>query len=238
VSARHGAVLLTGASGAIGSAVLALLVASDRPVVAVSRRGVDAYAGVEDLRADLLESAGLELVVRRAGSADIDAVVNVAGITGPRVPAWDASAEDWERMSAINVRPVIEVCRAASSAWIAREWAGSIVNMSSPGAVRAHRHRAVYDASRAAVEAYTRALAVDLGPHGIRANAIRPAAVGLSAPEAPMGRGASAPEVAEAMVALLDASAVTGVALDIDGGLLAQLRPAADDRRHELGGVR
>lgn len=230
-----GGVLLTGATGAIGSAVLAALRARGRTVIAVSRRGVGADPGVEDLRADLADPEGLETVARRAAAADVDAVVNVAGITGPRVPAWEATAHEWDVMSAVNVRPVISVCRAAAAGWIARGHAGSIVNMSSPGAVRAHRHRAVYDASRAAVEAYTRALAVDLGPHGIRANAIRPAAVGLSAPEAPLGRGATAHEVAEAVVSLLLVTGVTGVSLDVDGGLLAQLRPAADDTRHESG---
>lgn len=228
-------VLLTGASGAIGSAVMAVLLERSVAVVAVSRRGVAAGAGVTDLRADLSNSRELELVVARAGEADIDAVVNVAGVTGPRVPAWEATPDDWGHMSDINVRPVIAVCQAAAAGWIAREEGGVIVNMSSPGTVRAHRHRAIYDASRAAVEAYTRGIAVDLGPHGIRANSIRPAAVGLTAPEAPLGRGATPREVAEAIVMLLGASAITGIALDVDGGVLAQLRPPTDDQRHESG---
>lgn len=230
-------VLLTGASGQIGGAVLDRLVAEGSSVIAIVRndQGREIVAGrfgdkVEIAVADLGTEEGLALASQLATEAD--ALALCSGITGPRIPVWEIAPEEWDIMAAANVRPVIRLVSAAVGAWIERSHPGTIVTLSSPGVPRAHRHRSVYDASRAAVESFTRATAVDAGRYGIRANGVRPAAVGVEADDTPLRRGVHAAEVADAIRFLLSAqsAAVTGHHLDVDSGLLAALRSPAADR--------
>lgn len=239
MTAKEVDVLVLGAAGLIGSAVVDALAASGRAPLAVDRAEDRPWTaqGVRSAVLDLTAGDGLEEASRLAAASR--SIVVCAGETGPRIPIWEATVDDWDRMQQVNVRPVVALARAAVRAWIDRGHPGSLVTLSSPGAARAHRHRPVYDASRAAVEALTRAIAVDAGPHGIRANAVRPAAVGLAEDETPLGRGATAAEVAAAVVFLLSdgASGVTGHVLDVDAGLLAALRSPSVDRAGDGGGA-
>ncbi|WP_243228847.1 SDR family NAD(P)-dependent oxidoreductase [Microbacterium sp. CIAB417] len=237
-------ILVTGASGQIGGAVVDRLVADGTRITAVvrnerSRESVaDRYGDAVDVHvADLDTEDGLARAERLA--AESDALALCSGTTGPRIPVWEIAPEDWDRMAATNVRPVIRLVCAAVSAWIARSHPGAIVTLSSPGVPRAHRYRSVYDASRAAVESFTRATAVDVGEHGIRVNGVRPAAVGIDAEDTPLRRGVRALEVADGIRFLLssESSAITGHHLDVDAGLLAALRsPAADRAGSESNG--
>jgi len=124
---------------------------------------------------------------------------------------------------------------------MARRRQGSIINMSSGGASRAHRGNAAYDAAKGGVEAFTRALALDLGPYGVRVNALVPGSTNSkNLDEAtlrergkimPLGRVGDVAEMAGPAVFLAsdDASYITGHLLVVDGGLLAQQRSAPVD---------
>jgi NAD(P)-dependent dehydrogenase (short-subunit alcohol dehydrogenase family) len=124
---------------------------------------------------------------------------------------------------------------------MARRRQGSIINMSSGGASRAHRGNAAYDAAKGGVEAFTRALALDLGPYGVRVNALVPGSINSkNLDEAtlrergkimPLGRVGDVAEMAGPAVFLAsdDASYITGHLLVVDGGLLAQQRSAPVD---------
>jgi len=108
---------------------------------------------------------------------------------------------------------------------------GCIIHVSSVGGLRAHRGLAGYDASKGAIDALTRCMALDLGPHGIRVNAVAPGQTRGAAfhklDGVPLGRAAT-PEDIGAAVAFLasDAAAyITGQVLYVDGGLTAQLTP-------------
>ncbi len=117
---------------------------------------------------------------------------------------------------------------------------GSIVHISSVGGLRAHRGLSGYDASKGAMDALTRSMAVDLAPHGIRVNGVAPGAT-LSKPDnprlreveadraryIPLGRFARNEDVAAAVAFLAsDAAAyITGQILYVDGGLTSQLTP-------------
>ncbi|SDS46028.1 SDR family NAD(P)-dependent oxidoreductase [Jiangella sp. DSM 45060] len=219
----RGAVLLTGATGLVGDALAERLRADGWRVVGV---GLDA-GGPDDVVADLADDADLARVERLVGEVpELRAVVTNAGVTGPRRRPQDVTVADWDAAQAINVRPVLALSLAAARRWIAAGEAGAVVTVSSPGATRAHLHRAVYDATKGAVEALTRALAVDLGEHGIRVNAVVPAAVGGDHPDLPLGRGAAPEDVAAAVAFLVsdEARSTTGHCLAVDGGLLAQAR--------------
>ena len=127
---------------------------------------------------------------------------------------------------------------------MAKQGGGSIINMSSGGATRAHRSFTAYDASKGGIEALTRAMALDLGPYGIRVNALMPGSIdtaGLNTEERayrgvniPSGRIGDPFDMTGPALFLAsdDASYVTGDVIKVDGGMLAQQRSATVDIVH------
>ena len=124
---------------------------------------------------------------------------------------------------------------------MAKQGGGSIVNMSSGGATRAHRSFTAYDATKGGIEALTRAMALDLGPYNVRVNALVPGAIdtsGMSPGEralrgenVPLGRIGEPFDMAGAALFLAcdEAAYITGETLRVDGGMLAQQRSATVD---------
>jgi 2-keto-3-deoxy-L-fuconate dehydrogenase len=178
-----------------------------------------------------------EHAVSQALPADLDVLVNVAGI-GSTTSAPQTSLEVWENVFAVNARGTFLTCKHAIPSMV-ESGGGSIVNMASIAGVVGLRNRAAYCASKGAVIAFTRALAVDHVADGIRANAVCPGTVdspwvqalvadageSLDALRArqPIGRLGQPHEIAEAVLYLASDTAafITGTALTIDGGLTA-----------------
>jgi 2-keto-3-deoxy-L-fuconate dehydrogenase len=164
-------------------------------------------------------------------------LANIAGI-GSTTTAPDTPLEVWEDVFSVNARGTFLCCKHAIPGMVERG-GGSIVNMASVAGLVGLRNRAAYCASKGAVIAFTRALAVDHVGDGVRLNAVCPGTVdspwvrrlvedvgeSLDALRArqPMGRLGRTDEIAEAVLYLAsDAAAfVTGTALVIDGGLTA-----------------
>ena len=231
--------LVTGAASGIGEATARLLHAEGAEVVLadLDRERLDGLAAALGDRAtprvlDVREEAE---VARAAG--DLDVLVNVAGI-GSTQDAPGTPIEIWEDVFAVNARGTFLCCKHAIPGMRERG-GGAIVNVSSVAALVGLRNRAAYSASKGAVVALTRALAVDHVADGIRVNAVCPGTVdspwvrrlveeageSLDALRArqPMGRLGTTDEIAEAVAYLAsDAAAfVTGSVLVIDGGLTA-----------------
>ena len=176
---------------------------------------------------------------RRCGRwpRDLDVLANVAGI-GSTTTAPDTPLDVWEDVFAVNARGTFLCCRHAIPGMVERG-GGAIVNMASVAGLIGLRNRAAYCASKGAVIALTRALAVDHVGAGVRVNAVCPGTVdspwvrrlveeageSLDALRArqPMGRLGAPDEIAEAVayLASADAAFVTGTAFVIDGGLTA-----------------
>jgi 2-keto-3-deoxy-L-fuconate dehydrogenase len=231
--------LVTGAGSGIGEAIVRALHAEGASVVLADRNGVAVHA----LASQLGEPAAwIELDVRdeaqvRGAMDGLDVLVNVAGV-GSTTSAPDTPLEVWEDVFAVNARGTFLCCKHAIPD-MARRGGGSIVNIGSVAGLVGLRNRAAYCASKGAVIALTRALAIDHVDDGIRVNAVCPGTVdspwvrrlvedaGESLDELrarqPMGRLGTPQEVAEATLYLASdaASFSTGSALVIDGGLTA-----------------
>jgi 3-oxoacyl-[acyl-carrier protein] reductase len=147
-----------------------------------------------------------------------------------------------------NIGQVFLTTQRAARALAHARKPGSIVNLSSFGADRPHRQHIPYDTSKGGVEAFTRAVAVDLGPWGIRVNAVRPGTIGVAddplwgdrvdvrSANIPLGRVGTPPDVAS-LVAFLgspDSAYITGQSLTVDGGMTIQARPPATEPSEPL----
>jgi NAD(P)-dependent dehydrogenase (short-subunit alcohol dehydrogenase family) len=229
--------LVTGGGSGIGAAVARRLSADGLEVVVT-----DASLAAAETVAAELDARALQLDVRdeqqvSPAMADVDVLINVAGI-GSTTNAPETSLDVWENVFAVNARGTFLCCKHAIPGMAARGH-GSIVNVASVAALVGLRNRAAYSASKGAVVALTRALAIDHVSDGIRVNAVCPGTVdspwvrrlvedsgeSLDAlrKRQPMGRLGTPDEIADAIAYLASerAAFVTGSVLVIDGGLTA-----------------
>ena len=238
--------LITGAGSGIGAATARRFAAEGATVLGADLR----LGAVEGVVRELPCAHAFEVNVsdeqsviallaaarERAGAAP-DVLVNVAGI-GSTTNAPDTPLEVWEQVFAVNARGTFLCCKHALPGMIAAG-GGAIVNVASVAGLIGLRNRAAYCASKGAVIALTRALAVDHVGDGVRVNCICPGTVdspwvrrlveeagedmdALRARQ-PMGRLGTPEEVAEAALYLAGpaGSFATGSALVLDGGLTA-----------------
>jgi 2-keto-3-deoxy-L-fuconate dehydrogenase len=231
--------LVTGAGSGIGEAVARKLHAESADVVLsdVRPEPVEAIAGELGERASAVELDVRDEEAVSGVGRDVDVLVNVAGI-GSTTAAPETPLAVWEDVFAVNARGTFLCCKHALPGMIERG-GGSIVNVASVAGLVGLRNRAAYSASKGAVIALTRALAIDHVSDGVRVNAVCPGTVdspwvrrlveemgeSLEALRARqlMGRLGTTEEVAAAVAYLAsdEASFVTGTAFVIDGGLTA-----------------
>jgi NAD(P)-dependent dehydrogenase (short-subunit alcohol dehydrogenase family) len=240
------AVVIGGTSG-IGRSIALGLALAGADVVATSRSNdsVDAVANeIEELgratlriTTDILSWQSLKDLHDRvvADLGDIDILVNSAGVT-KRVATLECSEEDWDTIMNVNLRGTLYGCQIFGRSMIERG-CGRIINIASLSTFVAFHEVAAYGASKAAVGALTKSLAVEWAQTGVCINAIAPGIVPtelnralLETPRGkellartPMGRfGAAEEMVGTAVYLASDASCfVTGQIIAVDGGYLA-----------------
>lgn len=243
-------ILITGGSRGIGRATAILAgkrgwsvavnyagnqAAANETVAAVTAAGGKAIA----IRGDVAVEADVIAMFDAAETAfgRLDGLVNNAGIVGTRQAFADYSLERLRRITEINIIGSLLCAREASRRMSKSRGGkgGGIVNLSSAAArLGAPGEYVDYAASKGAIDSLTIGLSKELGPEGIRVNALRPGlieteihasggqpdrAARLGA-QTPMGRAGTAEEVAEAIIWLLEdtSSYVTGALIDITGG--------------------
>lgn len=238
--------IVTGASGAIGSAVVSALSGQGMAVCAADLVSPDRN-GAEDMifrcELDVSEPASIDGMVAQTLEAfgRVDVIVNVAGVVSFG-SARTLSLEEWDRVMAINLRGVFLCCQAVMPSMIAQGY-GRIINIGSvlgknggnprPWIDKEEQNRAAnvaYGVSKAGVHAMTLYLAKELAADGITVNAVAPGVVAspltTNFPAAlknliPAGRVAEPSEVAAAVTFLASETSgfITGEVLDVNGGM-------------------
>ena len=237
--------LITGGSRGIGAACVRLFAENGYAAVFLYRSSDEkAHALVEELR-----GRGLDAECRRCDVADgnqvretvsdilrlyhhIDVLVNNAGVAHIGL-LTDMSEADWNTVFSTNIGGVFHMTQAVLPGMISRRQ-GSIVNVSSMWGETGASCEVAYSAAKAAVIGFTRALAKEVGPSGVRVNCVSPGLIDTDmnaeldedalrdlADETPLGRIGTAEEVARAVLYLAGdgASFITGQVLGVSGGL-------------------
>ena len=169
----------------------------------------------------------------------LDILVNNAAVVAPAVKHFlELDEATWDLVLDANLKGHF-LCTVRAARHMVEQGAGVIINTSSGGASRAHRGMVAYDSAKGGVEAFTRAVALDLAPYGVRCVCIVPglmesSSTGPAAEErarataatVPLGRQGTGADIAGAAVFLAseDASYLTGSCLYVDGGVLSQQR--------------
>lgn len=141
-------------------------------------RTVEANPGLHATLTDVADPGAVGRWVDQASGhmGGIDVLVNNAGIGGPRAPLEEISDEDWDRVMRVNLYGMFHTMRAVLPGMKAAG-SGAIVNISTGSVKSLPIERSIYNVSKAAVEGLTVTMAKELGPSGIRVNAIQPGMV-------------------------------------------------------------
>lgn len=238
--------LITGAGSGMGEATAlmaaregAVVVATDineeavRAVVKqILLEGGQAYALHHDVSSRESWQDVIDMIEREFNRLDV--LVNNAGIA-LSTPFLEQDETDWSRIFNINVNSVLLGMQQAIQ--LMQETGGSIVNIASISAISGMAGAGGYTASKGAIDAVTRAAAVDYGKYNIRVNAVYPGYIEtkMSAPSMaaykdyfeqviPLGHVGQAEEVAHAVLFLAtdEASHISGIGLPVDGGVTAR----------------
>lgn len=238
--------LVTGGSRGIGAACVRTFAKEGYAVVALYNRSADRAEGL----ISELCAAGYDACAVQCDLADakqvaevitgilrtyhrIDALINCAGIAHIGL-FTDMTVEEWDHLFAVNVRGAFSVTKAVLPGMISRQ-KGCIVNVSSMWGEVGASCEVAYSATKAALIGMTKALAKEVGPSGVRVNAVTPGVIDTDmnaqlteedraalADETPLGRIGDADEVAKAIVFLCSegASFITGQVVGVSGGLV------------------
>lgn len=220
-------ILVTGAAGVLGQAVIATLVARGEMVAAVDLAPAVPPAGqrLSVGGTDLADAtAGAALIAQLTGTSGAGSLTGLVNVAGGFL--WETVAEggwaSWERMYRINVQTAFEATRLALPALRASR--GAIVNVSAAATARAGAGMGAYTAAKSAVSRLTEALAAEELANGVRVNAVMPSVIDTPAnrrdmPDADHSRWVTPTEIAEVVAFLLSpaASGVTGALVPVVG---------------------
>jgi NAD(P)-dependent dehydrogenase (short-subunit alcohol dehydrogenase family) len=238
--------LVTGAGRGIGVACAAALAEAGAHVVLVSRTRAEILAVADEIHAeggsaeplvlDVTDTAAVRAAI--AAQAPFDVLVNNAGTNRPR-SFLDVTEEDYDVVTRLNERAAFFLAQAVAQRMVEERVRGSIIHVSSQMGHVGGPRRTVYCMTKHGIEGLTKAMAIDLAPHGVRVNSIGPTFIDtpLTRPffedrafrddvlrRIKLGRLGNVEDLMGAVLFLAsDAAAlVTGTALVVDGGWTAE----------------
>ncbi len=250
--------LVTGAGPNIGRAIATSLARAGATVLcndlkpdiaaaAAAAAGKKAFPLAFDITDPDQVEASIETATREHGTIDI--LVNNAGVTVPK-SLLTISLEEWRLVTRVVQEGTFLCSRAVVSRLIAAGKPGAIVNIASTSGHRGRKNAIAYCTAKGGILNFTRALAIELAPHGLRVNSVSPTKTGASVgaiesagarnfDEIPLGRLGRPEDHANAVLYLVSdaASFLTGIDVRVDGGTLAtwgtrsQVDPTANTRR-------
>ena len=235
--------IVTGAASGFGAGIARAFAAEGGRVMVADLNGDGAQDVADEIggtacTVDVADGASVQAMVDTAMGTfgHVDILVNNAGITHLPQAMEYVSEEDFDRVLAVNAKSVYLTARSLVPHFKARK-AGAILNIASTAGVSPRPNLNWYNASKGWMITATKAMAVELAPHGIRVNALNPVAgetpllksfMGEDTPEMrakflatiPLGRFSTPQDMGAAATFLCSdaASMITGVALEIDGG--------------------
>jgi NAD(P)-dependent dehydrogenase (short-subunit alcohol dehydrogenase family) len=256
--------IITGGANGIGAGCVRRLAEEGANVMIADIDDNGANALVDELTAagGTVQYTRTDVTKREAVQALFDATINTFGAvdilvnnaayvhkTGAVANFLEYTDKAWEITLDVNLTGLFYCSQIAARLMAKRGKGGVIINMSSGGATRAHRHMFGYDVTKGGIEAATRAMALDLAQLNIRVNAVVPGSTsvdngtivgGTPIPPSetiPLSRQGT-PEDIAGVVAFLasdDATYITGTRIFVDGGMDAQLRTPSVDFRYDFG---
>lgn len=226
-------VLISGGSRGIGAAAVRLFSEKGCRVsffYVKNRDAAEAVAaetGAEAICCDVADPEAVEVAVKALPPVDI--LINNAGLALPGL-INQITPEQWDRLFAVNVKGIYSTVRAVLPGMLAKQ-SGCILNISSMWGQVGASCEAAYSATKGAVDALTKALAKELGPSGIRVNAVSPGFIetemnaslseedkAVLVEETPLGRAGTPEEIAQALWDLSQSLFITGQILPVNGG--------------------
>jgi 3-oxoacyl-[acyl-carrier protein] reductase len=238
--------LVTGANGGMGKATVDLLLKENANVAGCDLR-TDVLREYEDnsnfiaFQGDLTDEKTVKEIFQKTKDrfGSIDGLANIAGIAQSATPIDEVSLEEWRKIMDINMTMMFLTCREASI-YMKEKKQGSIVNVGSVSVTRPRPGLQTYVASKGAVEAFSKALALELASNQINVNVLHPgpsdtemlgqfSAEGASIDDTkkgvfensvPLGRLLKPEDIAQSIKYLLsdEANMMTGSVLHVDGG--------------------
>jgi NAD(P)-dependent dehydrogenase (short-subunit alcohol dehydrogenase family) len=227
--------VVTGGASGIGAAVVERLSQAGFRVVSLdlASGSADGTTGIAHLTVDVASEDSVESAFAEvAAIGPLDALVNCAGIDVSR-SLTETTLEEWERVLRVNSTGVF-LCTRAAARVMKKQRRGSIVSVSSVNALLGWRNRSAYSASKGAIDAFTRAAAAELGPFGIRVNAVAPGSIetpmwggglteearAIHGERAALGAIGQPADVADVVAFLVSAEAryITGAVIPVCGG--------------------
>ena len=242
--------LVTGGARGIGHAIALALADAGADVALTSRKGDDAEPAAREVRSKGRKALALLLDVRHQRSIEVcferidrewrglDILVNNAGTNIPQ-DVMGLDEDSWDAVVDTDLKGLVFVTQAAAARMIAGKKGGRVVNVASIWGLVSRRERIAYSAAKTGVVGVTRALALDLAPHGITVNAVAPSLIETDLTRermrrdpsyreeelarTPLGRLGTPEDVAAAVVFLASPAAafITGQTLAVDGGTSA-----------------
>ncbi len=242
-------VAITGVAGGIGHATAQCFQKAGWRVIGLDCKGVDSLDGVDDyIQADLGDVVAVQQAIAQVSQefSALHSLVNNAALQICK-PVIEMAVTEWDQIMAVNVRSAFLLAQGLHP--LLKQGQGSIVNVSSVHAIATSTNIAAYAASKGALLALTRALAIEFAPDRIRVNAVLPGAVNTAmlrdglqrghlsganvndlltdlGCKTVMGRVGEPSEIAETILFLADSSRssfLTGQSIVVDGGAIARL---------------